>query len=49
MYRKQIVAEDEENVTIPKQVFYEMNLQIQHYEQEKDDLQFRKFDWEKDK
>ena len=49
MYRKQIVAEDEENVTILKQVFYENNLQIEQYEQEKDDLQFRKFDWEKDK
>ena len=26
-----------------------MTLQIQHYEQEKDDLEFRKYDFEKDK
>ena len=42
-----IAAEDEETVTIPKETFYEMNLLIQHYYQEKDD-EFHKYDFEKE-
>lgn len=49
MYRKKIVAEDEEIVTIPKETFYEMNRKIHYLEQVEDDHEFLKYDFEKQK
>ena len=47
MYRRKIVAQDEDYVTIPKETFNEMVSTISHLEQGADDHEYLKYDYEK--